>query len=165
MHGGTVRGASEGLGKGAEFTLRLPLASDAEQAAAPAGPEAPLLPPKRILVVDDNRDAADSLGMLLKFMGADVRVAHGGREALEAFDAYRPSVILLDIGMPEMDGYQVAREIRGRSEGARVPIVALTGWGQEDDRRRSREAGFDHHLIKPADLAALQSLLGSLGEP
>ena len=99
--------------------------------------------------------------VLLNFLGADVRVAHGGREALAAFEAYRPSVVLLDIGMPEMDGYQVARAIRGRADGARVPIVALTGWGQEEDRRRSREAGFDHHLIKPADIGALRALLGS----
>jgi CheY-like chemotaxis protein len=103
--------------------------------------------------------------MLLRFLGADVQVAHGGREALDAFEAYRPSVVLLDIGMPGMDGYQVARAIRGRENGAGVPLVALTGWGQEEDRRRSREAGFDHHLIKPADIAALQSLLASLGAP
>jgi CheY-like chemotaxis protein len=97
---------------------------------------------------------------VLKFLGADVEVAHGGREALAAFDARRPAVVLLDIGMPEMDGYQVAREIRAR--GARVPLVALTGWGQEDDLRRAREAGFDHHMIKPPDIGALRSLLGSV---
>jgi CheY-like chemotaxis protein len=165
MHGGTVQAASEGPGKGAEFTLRLPLASGEQSLSAPPAREMPGLSPRRILVVDDNRDAADSLGMLLRFLGADVQVAHGGHEALDAFEAYQPSVVLLDIGMPGMDGYQVARAIRGRENGAGVPLVALTGWGQEEDRRRSREAGFDHHLIKPADIAALQSLLASLGAP
>jgi PAS domain S-box-containing protein len=162
MHGGTLQAASEGPGKGTEFTLRLPLAPEDGKTSAPPLSETTLLPPKRILVVDDNRDAADSLGMLLKFLGADVQVAHGGREALEAFEAYRPSIVLLDLGMPEMDGYQVACAIRSRADGARVPIVALTGWGQEEDRRRSREAGFDHHLIKPADIGALRALLVSL---
>jgi PAS domain S-box-containing protein len=165
MHGGTVQAASEGSGKGAEFTLRLPLASGEQSLSAPPAREMPGLAPRRILVVDDNRDAADSLGMLLRFLGADVQVAHGGHEALDAFEAYQPSVVLLDIGMPGMDGYQVARAIRGRENGAGVPLVALTGWGQEEDRRRSREAGFDHHLIKPADIAALQSLLASLEAP
>ena len=116
---------------------------------------------KRILVVDDNRDAADSLGVLLKFLGADVKVAHDGREALAAFEAHRPAVVLLDIGMPGMDGYEVARAIRSRADGG-VPLVALTGWGQEEDRRRVREAGFNHHLVKPAGLEALRALLGSL---
>jgi CheY-like chemotaxis protein len=115
-----------------------------------------------VLLVDDNRDATTSLGMLLNVLGADVHVAHDGPAALQAFDAYRPAIVLLDIGMPGMDGYDVAREIRNRSNGTRVPLVALTGWGQEDDRRRAKAAGFDHHLVKPADIESLQALLATL---
>jgi CheY-like chemotaxis protein len=117
---------------------------------------------RRVLLVDDNRDAADSLGALLARLGAEVRVAHDGREALAVFESYRPGVVILDIGMPGMDGYQVARAIRGRPDGEQIPLVAVTGWGQEEDRRRVREAGFDHHLVKPADIGALRVLLGSL---
>jgi CheY-like chemotaxis protein len=114
-------------------------------------------------VVDDNRDAATSLGMLLNVLGADVHVAHDGPAALKAFDTYRPAIVLLDIGMPGMDGYEVAREIRSRSNGVRVPlVVALTGWGQEEDRRTARAAGFDHHLVKPANIEALQALLATV---
>jgi signal transduction histidine kinase len=161
MHGGTIGAASDGLGKGAEFTVRLPLAAAAKAERSTATFDTAALAPKRILVVDDNRDAADSLGVLLKFLGADVKVAHDGREALAAFEAHRPAVVLLDIGMPGMDGYEVARAIRSRADGG-VPLVALTGWGQEEDRRRVREAGFNHHLVKPAGLDALRALLGSL---
>ena len=117
---------------------------------------------KRILVVDDNRDAADSLAMLLRTLGAEVQVAYDGLEGLKAFQAHEPAVVLLDIGMPGMDGYEVVRRLRDRSKGKHVPIVALSGWGQEDDRRRAREAGFDHHLVKPANIDALQGLLSSL---
>ncbi len=162
MHGGTIEAASEGPGRGARFCVRLPLAEATAQPAATAASAAAAFAPKRVLVVDDNRDSAESMRMLLEYMGADVRVASDGREALQAFDAYDPAVVLLDIGMPGMDGYEVARAIRARSPARRAAIVALTGWGQAEDRRRSREAGFDHHLVKPADLAALQSLLGSL---
>ena len=119
---------------------------------------------KRILVVDDNRDAADSLSMVLKFLGADVRVAHDGPEALAAFEAYDPAVVLLDIGLPGMDGYEVARRIRSGFPSRRAALVALTGWGQDKDRRQAREAGFDRHLIKPAEISALQALLASLEE-
>jgi PAS domain S-box-containing protein len=161
MHGGTLGAASDGPGKGAEFTVRLPLAAPGD-AVRKEKMEQPQLPPSRVLVVDDNQDAADSLGMLLRFLGADVRVAHHGREALDAFESYRPGMVLLDIGMPEMDGYQVARAIRSRDAGRSVPLVALTGWGQDEDRRRAREAGFDHHLVKPPDLEALRSLLAAL---
>jgi CheY-like chemotaxis protein len=116
---------------------------------------------KRILVVDDNRDAAESLRMMLELLGADVRVAYNGRDAIARFAECQPTAMLLDIGMPGMDGYEVAREIRARADGSTALIVALTGWGQEDDRRRSREAGFDHHLVKPADLETLERVLGS----
>jgi CheY-like chemotaxis protein len=113
-------------------------------------------------VVDDNVDSATTLGMLLKFLGADVQVVHDGPAALAAIDKYRPDVVLLDIGMPGMDGYEVARRVREKPSFGRVTLIALTGWGQQDDRRRTHEAGFDHHLVKPADIATLQSLLISL---
>jgi PAS domain S-box-containing protein len=159
MHGGSISAASAGRDQGAEFSVRLPLAAQPAAAPPATASEGRPLARKHVLVVDDNRDAADSLGMLLKALGAEVEVAHGGREALAAFDARRPAAVLLDIGMPEMDGYQVARAIRGRENGKRVPLIALTGWGQEEDHRRAREAGFDHHMIKPPDIAVLRSLL------
>jgi len=164
MHGGTVEADSAGPGQGSEFTVRLPLASgpDHERAVRADPKAAAQLPRKRILVVDDNRDAADSLGMLLRVLGAEVRIARDGTEALQEYSTYDPSVVLLDIGMPGMDGYEVARRIRSTFPERRPAIIALTGWGQEEDRRRAREAGFDHHLIKPADVEALQGLLSSL---
>jgi CheY-like chemotaxis protein/two-component sensor histidine kinase len=167
MHDGSIEARSDGPGKGSEFTVRLSLvpgpvdrtpnlpdkAASVETGAAP----------QRILVVDDNADAGDSLSMLLQLLGADVRVARDGPEALEAFRAHDPAVVLLDIGMPGMDGYEVARRIRRGYPDSRASLVALTGWGQESDRVRAREAGFNHHLIKPAEIGALQSLLSSLG--
>jgi len=111
--------------------------------------------------VDDNIDAGDSLGEILSMLGADVRVARGGREALEIFATFLPRVVLLDIGMPDMNGYEVARAIRSRFPDRPSTLVALTGWGQEDDRRRAREAGFNHHLVKPADIDKLEALLQS----
>ena len=164
MHGGAVDAYSEGPGKGSVFTVRLPLTGNQRPGYTVAGHIAAAIPQQRILVVDDNRDAADSLGMILKFLGADVRIARDGLEALEAVQTYDPSVVLLDIGMPGMDGYEVARTIRTRFPGHRPTIVALTGWGQDKDRGRAREAGFDHHLIKPADVGALQVLLASLDD-
>ena len=116
---------------------------------------------RRILVVDDNRDAAESLRMMLELLGAEVHVAYDGRAALAKFAELKPAAVLLDIGMPEMNGYEVARAIRTRFAGHPARIVALTGWGQENDRRRSREAGFDHHLVKPADLRALERALAA----
>jgi CheY-like chemotaxis protein len=116
----------------------------------------------RILVVDDNQDAAESLRLLLTHTGAEVSVAHDGPEALETFERCRPHMVLLDIGMPSMDGYEVARRLRASpQQQPRPSIVALTGWGQDEDRKRVREAGFDHHLVKPVDLGALQSLMAS----
>jgi len=121
---------------------------------------------RRVLVVDDNRDAAESLAMLLKLLGLEVHVTYNGTDALAAMDSFGPEVVFLDIGMPVMDGHEVARRVRGRPELQHVVLVALTGWGQTEDRRQSQRAGFDHHLIKPADMSALASLLDSLeGEP
>jgi signal transduction histidine kinase/CheY-like chemotaxis protein len=162
MHRGTLTAKSEGPGRGSEFTVRLPLAASEGAPASGRSPDDALAPPRRVLVVDDNRDAADSLGLLLKVLGAEVRVARDGAEALEAYSAYDPAVVLLDIGMPGMDGYEVARRIRAQSPGPRPTIVALTGWGQENDRREAREAGFDHHMVKPAELGALKELLRSI---
>ena len=115
-----------------------------------------------MLVADDNRDAGDSLGTLLRSMGADVRVVYDGASALTALDAQRPDVALLDIGMPMMDGYELARRIRERSDSDAVVLIALTGWGQVDDKRRALEAGFDHHVGKPAEVAELHALMLSL---
>jgi two-component system CheB/CheR fusion protein len=164
MHGGSLGAKSDGLGRGAEFTLTLALAAAPQPGTSSAAPAAARLPGRRILVVDDNRDAAESLSMVLKFLGADVQVANDGRQALDAFQSYQPAVVFLDIGMPGMDGYEVARRMRAAQNGERPALVALTGWGQEADRQRSRDAGFDHHLVKPADLGVLQALLASLGE-
>jgi len=159
MHGGTIDVHSEGLGQGSEFIVRLPLISGAPETIAPLQPSAGALSPMRILVVDDNRDAAETLGMLLTELGAEVQVAHDGRSALDAFASSPPAAVLLDIGMPGMDGYEVASILRARYPDRRATLVALTGWGQEEDRRRAREAGFDHHLVKPAEIDALQALL------
>ncbi|MEP7207480.1 MAG: ATP-binding protein [Casimicrobiaceae bacterium] len=165
MHGGSIAASSPGPGLGATFTVRLPLATDQATPAPRESRSAVALPRQRILVVDDNRDAADSMRMILEHLGAEVRVARDGREAIDAFGRYDPAVVLLDIGMPGMDGYAVARAMRERFPARQATIVGLTGWGQEDDRRRGREAGFDHHLVKPADLAALQALLTKLHSP
>jgi signal transduction histidine kinase len=164
MHGGSVAAHSEGSGKGSEFVVRLPLTTET-CAVGPAGPEgrpSAALAPRRVLVVDDNRDAAESLGMVLELLGAEAQVVCSGPDALEALGTYQPAVVLLDIGMPGMDGYEVAKRIRERPAFRDVTLVALTGWGQEEDRRRSRTAGFDYHLIKPADVSALKTLLSSL---
>lgn len=118
---------------------------------------------QKVLVVDDNHDAADTLAMLLEFMGSsEVRVVNSGQAALDQVAVFHPDVVLLDIGMPGMDGHEVARRIRSQPQFASTRLVALTGWGQDEDRRRTRESGFDHHLTKPVDIASLQSLLNSL---
>jgi PAS domain S-box-containing protein len=163
MHGGTVAAFSEGAGRGSEFVVRLPLSPPAETAGSSARSVASdVVLRRRVLVVDDNRDAADSLGTLLELLGADVRVVYNGPEAIEALDTYHPSVVLLDIGMPGMDGYEVARRIRELSEPHDVTLIALSGWGQEEARQLSQRAGFDYHLVKPADASTLESVLISL---
>jgi CheY-like chemotaxis protein len=124
----------------------------------------PSLDRRRVLVVDDNRDAAESLGMVLELLGAEVFIACSGPDALDALVARQPSVVLLDIGMPGMDGFEVARRIRQLPQFRHVTLIALTGWGQEGDRRLSQAAGFDHHLIKPADIQTLQGLLATIDD-
>jgi CheY-like chemotaxis protein len=151
------------LGKGSEFIVRLPVrtAEGAPREKVSLGHPSTFRIPQRVLVVDDNHDAADSLGMLLRFEGADVQVVYDGASALRALETYQPKIVLVDLGMPGMDGFEVALKVRENPEFKDLMIVALTGWGQEQDRARSREAGFDHHLIKPADLNALRALLAS----
>jgi PAS domain S-box-containing protein len=162
LHGGAISAHSDGPGKGSCFTVRLPLAS---QPGRPASAEdgddraAGNALPLRVLVVDDNEDAAESLGLLLGFAGSQVRKARDGLGAVSVADEFRPQVVLLDIGLPKMNGYDSARQIRRRPWAKEVLLVALTGWGQEADRRRSKEAGFDHHLVKPVDIAQLTTLL------
>ena len=163
MHDGVVTATSAGLGHGCQFEVRLPI-RQAGSMKAP-GPQ-PILPEKipsrRILVVDDNVDAADSLAMLLRVIGHDVRTAHDGPAALETARASRPEVVLLDIGLPYMSGLEVARHLRNDFPADDVVLVALTGYGQDEDRRRSEEAGFDGHLVKPVDFDALQSLIAQM---
>ncbi len=163
MHGGTIEARSEGLGRGADFVVRLPaLAPEAAPSPPPPAEARPPGSPRRILVVDDNEDSAESLALILQLKGNEVRTAHEGREALGVAESFRPQVVFLDIGMPGQDGHSVCRQIRARTWGRELPIVALTGWGQEEDRRRSEESGFTHHLVKPADPAALDRLLAGL---
>jgi signal transduction histidine kinase len=165
MHGGTVTATSEGRGKGSTFVVRLALDRDAKAAATPAAAAAPRLRKRpRILVVDDNRDAADTLAELLLVIGADVRVEYDGASALEAIGAFRPRVVMLDLGMPGMDGFEVARRIRSQPASAHTTLIALTGWGQARDRERTHQAGFEHHLVKPVDIQAMQAVLASLRE-
>ncbi len=169
LHGGTVDAASPGRGEGSVFTVRLPVAP-LEELLAPTRPASAVdralrLRSRRALVVDDNADAAESLGVLLRFEGAEVETAHDGDQALSVAARVRPHLVLLDIGLPKKNGYDVAREIRTFAWGADSLIIAMTGWGQPHDRARSREAGFDHHLVKPVSLDAILDLVdGRSGE-
>ena len=163
LHGGTVEATSAGVGHGSEFTVRLPVARIAESAPAePASLAATSLPPLRILVVDDNRDSADMLGTLLTFGGHKTSTANDGLSAIEAAEKFQPDVILMDIGLPGLNGYEAARRVRERLADKKPILVALTGWGQDADRRRSEEAGFDAHLVKPVDHQVLVRLLKEL---
>jgi signal transduction histidine kinase/CheY-like chemotaxis protein len=166
LHGGSVEARSEGPGQGSELIVRLPVdpATRKVQAAGGDG-EQVLTGRRRILVVDDNRDSADSLAMLLTLQGNEVRTAYDGLEAVAAAAVFEPDVILSDIGMPGLDGYEAAQRIREQSHDKRVVLIAMTGWGQEEDKRRSMEAGFDFHLVKPVDLAILERLLSSFDIP
>ncbi len=164
LHGGSVEARSDGVGRGSEFIVRLPVAE-----APPPGPEQPAAGDTagggrkwRVLVVDDNRDAADALARMLRLMGHEAHLAHDGPEAIQAAEALRPEVVLLDIGLPKMNGYDVARHLRRQAWGAGMTLIALTGWGGEEDRRRSAEAGMDEHLTKPVGLATLEKVLAGL---
>jgi PAS domain S-box-containing protein len=165
LHGGTVEAHSGGLGRGSEFIVRLPLGSVLNERATPAAvlaePLAKTGRPLRILVVDDNEDSAQSLSLLLLQGAHTVRIAHSGPAALEVALAFRPEVLLLDLGLPQMDGYEVARRLREQAELGGMVVVAVTGYAQQSDRQRSRQAGFDFHLVKPVDLGELQRILVS----
>ncbi len=163
MHGGTVAATSDGEGKGSMFTVTLPVL------AGPTSPTQPHQegargPSRRFLVVDDNRDGADSLAMALRFLGEEVRTAYDGAEAVELAEQFRPEVILMDVGMPRINGLDATRRIRTESWGRDIKIIALTGWGQSHDRERSREAGCDGHLVKPVNLVDLDKMLAELKE-
>lgn len=166
MHNGTVAVHSDGLGKGSEFVVRLPISQEINQirdmTELTRSSNASVRSGLRILLVDDNQDAAVSLSMLLKLQGHDVQVAHDGLSALEVARSYQPHVVFLDIGMPGMDGYEVARRIRQQPGMEKVVLAALTGWGQQEDRRRTSEAGFNHHLVKPPELKALEGVLAMI---
>jgi len=163
MHGGHISARSGGVGKGSEFTVRLPRARETSADAGPAGREEPAAAvtatPRRILVVDDNVDAAETLAILLRLAGHSVEVAHDGAAAIGMAQAKRPELAFLDLGMPGMDGYELARRLRADKALAGVRLVALTGWGQDEDRRRSAEAGFDLHVVKPVEPAMLDKVL------
>jgi PAS domain S-box-containing protein len=160
LHGGRVAAHSDGPGCGSEFVVTLPTVS-APPVAVPPAVRAVDAPAQRtrILVVDDNHDAAESLAQLLRLRGHEVHLAYSGPEAVASCETHRPELVLLDIGLPELNGYDAARRIRELPGGRNVRLIALTGWGQEEDRQRSREAGFDQHLVKPVDLAVLERLL------
>jgi signal transduction histidine kinase/ActR/RegA family two-component response regulator len=171
MHGGTIAARSEGPGKGSEFIVRLPAviplslagkgARGGGKAPAPIdGHHAPRAPYRHVLIVDDNEDAAASLQMLLATVGVDAQIANDGLTALQIIEQTPPELVFLDIGMPDMDGYEAARRIRQRHGANAMVLVALTGWGQPHDRKRTHEAGFNYHLVKPADLEEVKALVG-----
>ena len=162
MHGGSIEARSAGEGQGSEFIVHLPVLSKPSVAAQPALAASEPSPERRILIVDDNLDAADSLAMLLEITGNKTYMAHDGVEAVEAIEEHRPEVVLLDIGLPRLTGHEVCRHVREQPWGKGIVMIALTGWGQEDDRRKSEEAGFNGHLVKPVDYDKLLELLSSL---
>jgi two-component system CheB/CheR fusion protein len=163
MHGGVVEARSAGVGQGSEFIVRMPVIEsqvrvvDAVKVSQPISTQS-----LRILVVDDNVDAAESIAMLLSMDGHEVRSVHDAQRALNLAAEFRPDLVLLDIGLPGMDGYEVARRLRSRPESSRVRLVAVTGYGQQEDRDRAHDAGFDQHLVKPVEPEALNAVLGSV---
>jgi CheY-like chemotaxis protein len=161
LHGGTVEANSKGLGHGSEFVVRLPLGAAGLEPARPEPTDAKpaAIVSRRILIVDDNRDSARTMAMLLKLSGHETHTAFDGLEAVAAAETLRPHVILLDIGLPGLNGYETAITIRDQSWGKDILLIAVTGWGQDDDRQKAKDAGFDAHLVKPVDHASLAKLL------
>jgi CheY-like chemotaxis protein len=162
LHGGRVEALSAGRGKGSEFVVTLPRsvvskASPVRQRTDGNGGTSPVS--RRVLIADDNHDGAETLGMVLETLGHEIHLAHSGGEALDAAARCRPEICILDIGMPDLSGYEVARRIRHEAWGAEITLIALTGWGQENDKRLAYAAGFDHHLTKPVDPERLAQLL------
>jgi CheY-like chemotaxis protein len=163
-----VQAKSAGLGQGSEFIVTLPLtaapalesSADGDQVIAASTPSG-----CRIMVVDDNCDAANSLAMLLRTLGHQVKVAHSGSDALAMVESFAPAIMFLDIGMPEMDGYEVARRLRADPTNTGLCLAALTGWGQVEDRRKTAEAGFNHHIVKPPDMQAILRVVAEAQQP
>lgn len=171
MHGGAITVQSDGPGKGSEFIISLPMHDRQipSEVKSTVSAQSETLAHKpggvRILVVDDNHDSADSLGLLLKLVGNDVRVVHDGQVAVDVANEFQPRVVLLDIGLPTLNGYEAARKIREQPWSNQAVMIAVTGWGEDVDRQRSKQAGFDHHLVKPVDLDALTALLATVQTP
>ncbi len=164
MHGGSVEAKSGGPGQGSEFVVRLPIVVEQTYPSQASDDSDKVQPTSdlRILVVDDNRDAAESLAMLLKMMGNDIHTAYDGEEAVAAAGKFRPHVVLCDIGLPKLNGYEACRQMKAQAWDKKMILIAVTGWGQDNDRRKSQEAGFDHHMVKPVDPQALMKLLAGL---
>ncbi len=162
MHGGRVEAKSNGLGQGSEFLVHFPYMQVPVEFTPPSIEKSSKPAPREIIVVDDNRDAADTLAMLLKYQGHHTKVSYGGKEVLESLDREPADVVLLDISMPHMDGFETAKQIRSRPDGRKIVVIALTGYGQSDDRMRTLKSGFDGHLVKPVDLADLNDILNSI---
>jgi len=164
MHGGSIQVQSDGPQLGSQFTVRLPALAAASAAQAPSLASAvPIatVGKLRVLVVDDNLDAVQTLGRLVRLLGHVAHLAYDGEQAIAAASEWQPQVILMDIGMPKLNGYEAAQRIRATSWGQHMVLIAATGWGQEDDKRRTKEAGFDHHLVKPVDTNLLRELLAN----
>lgn len=164
LHNGQIEVRSNGVGQGSEFIVTFPIVKTIASLPKKSETHASTLPYRRVLVVDDNRDAGESLSLLLSLLGVETRVVNSGEAALDVMDEFQPTVVILDIGMPGMDGYETARRIRMRPDCDDMLLIALTGWGQEEDRQKTRQAGFNHHLVKPADVSVLESLFTTIGD-
>jgi CheY-like chemotaxis protein len=161
MHDGVIAAHSDGPGKGSEFTVRLPITSAAVTRDHDADAQPPSLPARKVLIVDDNADVAEITALLLKGAGCEVRVAYDGATALDAAEAFQPEIVFMDLGMPELDGFEACRRIRASSWGKSVQIIAVSGWARPEDKQRSAAAGFDRHLVKPVDPRTLIKIVGS----
>jgi two-component system CheB/CheR fusion protein len=168
MHEGSVKAFSAGPGQGSEFVVRLPILAGEQPQPPVVNGSTPALEPQakhRVLVVDDNVDAADSLAILVGLDGHEVVTAHDGFAALQTAQTFHPEIILLDIGLPRMDGYEVARRLRAQARGREFILAAVTGYGHNEDRLRAQEAGFDHHLVKPVDPEVLRQVIATINGP